>query len=226
MTISMRVAACAALLIYPAAAWAVDPAPPAPEETAQPTVAPAAEAPSAPAYLVLPANAELTVTPNSDLSSKSLREGDTFPVSTVYDVLKDGYVVIPRGTRGQGKVTWRTGKGAFGKSAKMDLAFEWIEVGGRRVVIDGKHRQEGAGNTAATIGTALAAGVFSAFVTGKSATVPRGMQLKAFTAEPISFQVASLPRPAPSAQIMPANAGVSQGTTPLIAGMNATDHNQ
>src|SRR5687767_13116999 len=93
--------------------------------------------------LTLPANTELTVTPNSEVSSKSMREGDVFTISTVYDVMMNGYVIIPKGTRGQGKITWRTGKGAFGKSAKMDIAFEWIEIGGRRVVIEGKHRQEG-----------------------------------------------------------------------------------
>lgn len=195
--------------------------------TATPVCAQVAPAsPPAPVILVLPANAELTLTPNSDLSSKSLREGDTFVLSTIYDVLKDGYVVIPRGTRGQGKVTWRTGKGAFGKSAKMEVAFEWIEVGGRRIVIEGKHRQEGDGNTAATIGTAVAAGVFSAFVTGKSATIPRGMQLKAFTAEPISFQAASLPPPVATAQIIAPASGVTQGTSPAVTSINSGDSNQ
>ncbi|HZV18565.1 MAG TPA: hypothetical protein VFF84_07750 [Sphingobium sp.] len=221
MTMTIRVAACAALLACSASASAgsADLVSNAAGETSGAAAVTAA-------VLVLPANTELTLTPNSDLSSKSVREGDTFPVSTVYDVMQDGYIVIPRGTRGQGKVAWRTGKGAFGKSAKMDLAFEWIEVGGRRVVIEGKHRQEGSGNTAATVGTALAAGVFSAFVTGKSATVPHGMQLKAFTAEPISFQLARLPRQAPNAQILPGQSGPAQGTTPFVTSMNATDHNQ
>gem|GEM_PF-2701527 len=100
--------------------------------------------------------------------------------------------MLPKGTRGQGHITWRTGKGAFGKSAKMDLAFDWIDVSGRRVTIEGTHRQEGEGNTAATLGAVAAVGPFRAFVTGKSATVPRGMPLKAFTAEGIQFQAANL----------------------------------
>lgn len=179
----------------------------------------------------LPANTELTITPNSDLSSKNLKEGDTFSFSTVYDVLMNNYIVLPKGTRGQGKVTWRTGKGAFGKSAKMDLAFEWIDVGGRRITLEGKHRQEGEGNTAATIGTVVAVGPFGAFVTGKSATVPRGMQLKAFTTEPIQFQTAALP-PAPvQAQIVPAVAAsgpamVSQGTNPAVSAVSSSDGSQ
>jgi len=88
-----------------------------------------------------------------------MREGDVFTISTVYDVMMNGYIVIPKGTRGQGKIAWRTGKGAFDKSAKMDLAPQWIELGGKRVTIEGKHRQEGSGNTAATLGTVVAVGL-------------------------------------------------------------------
>jgi len=41
----------------------------------------------------------------------------------------------------------------------MDLALQWIELGGKRVTIEGKHRQEGSGNTAATLGTVVAVGL-------------------------------------------------------------------
>jgi hypothetical protein len=174
----------------------------------------------------LPANTDLTVTPNSDVSSKTMRAGDVFTVSTVYDVMMNNYIVIPKGTRGQGKVTWRTGKGAFGKSAKMDLVMEWIELGGRRVTIEGKHRQEGQGNTAATLGTVLAVGVFGGFVTGKSAVVPNGMQLKAHTAEPIQFRSEAL-QPAPlQAAVVSGGPVVSQGTSPSVAPVSSSDHAQ
>ncbi len=194
---------------------AASPAPVVPP--AMPTAAPAVT-------WTLPANTELTLTPNDTLSSKSLKEGDTFTVSTVYDVLMNNYIVIPKGSRGQGTVIWRTGKGAFGKSAKMEISFNWLDVGGRRVVIEGKHRQEGSGNTAATIGTAVAAGIFSAFVTGKSATIPNGMQIKGRTAEPISFTAASLP-PAPAiATINTIGAPVvTQGTSPALNAVPSAD---
>jgi len=179
------------------------------------TAAPLVLGDQAPAdQLILPANTEITVTPNDDLSSKKLRKGDSFTVSTVYDVMLNGYVVIPRGSRGSGEVTWRTGKGAFGKSAKMDIELRWIDIGGRRLAIECKHRQEGEGNTGATIGAVVAVGVFGAFVTGKSASIPRGMQLTAHTTEALPVLLASA-TPAPQhLRIAPATAGVSQGTTP------------
>lgn len=201
---------------------------PAPSAPAVPAAQPAAGALS----WTLPANAELTLTPNSELSSKTLKKGDTFTFSTVYDVMLNNYIVIPRGTRGQGHITWRTGKGAFGKSAKMEMTFDWIDIGGRRVTIEGKHRQEGSGNTAATLGTVIAVGVFAGFVTGKSATVPNGMQLKAFTAEPISFQpsgLAPVPQQAQVAPVTPAVLAtpvVTQGTTPTVSAVSSSDNMQ
>lgn len=157
------------------------------------TTAAVAEAPAAPAMrqIVLPPNTEVVVTPNDTLTTKGkqLKEGYKFRISTVFDVMQDGYVMIPKGTVGEGTVTWMTNKGAFGKSGKMEVSFDWLELGGKRVSLTGNHRQEGEGNTGATVGTAVAVGVFSAFVTGRSATIVNGQQLRARTAEPLNFMV-------------------------------------
>lgn len=196
---------------------------------AQPGAAPAANAPvvampapisataNSDGIVYLPANTEVTVAPNDEISSKTLRKGDVFTVSVVYDVMLNGYIVIPRGARGQGEVTWRSGKGAFGKSAKMDIVFTWIEVGGRRVAVEGKRRLEGQGNTGATIGAVVAVGVFGGFVTGKSAIAPRGTQFGIHTTEAIPVRLAAA-QPAPQqAAIVPPASGVTQGTTPASA---------
>jgi hypothetical protein len=162
--------------------------------------------------LVLPPNTEVAVTPNDNLTTKGSKEGDTFLMSTVFDVMYNGYVVIPRGTPGQGTIVWRTGKGAFGKSAKMELQFDWLDLNGRRISLTGKHRQEGEGNTGAAIGAVVAVGVFGAFVTGKSAKVPHGMQLSARTAEalPIILPAGAAPQPV-------ASVGPTQGATVVAA---------
>jgi hypothetical protein len=173
------------------------------DQTAAPTAAQAVAA--APAVveapkMVLPPNTEVAVTPNDNLTTKGSKEGDTFLISTVFDVMYNGYVVIPRGTPGQGTIIWRTGKGAFGKSAKMEIQFDWLDLNGRRISLTGKHRQEGEGNTGAAIGAVVAVGVFGAFVTGKSAKVPHGMQLSARTAEalPIVLPAGATPQPVAS----------------------------
>jgi hypothetical protein len=170
---------------------------------------PRAEAPET----ALPANTELTLRVNDEVSSSAAQEGDTFALSVVHDVVMNGYVVIPAGSRAVGEVTWKTGKGAFGKSGKLAVELRYVEVGGRRLPIEGKFRQEGEGNTVATVAGVIAVGVFAGFITGKTAVIPRGRELTAHTKEalPVSFVAA----PSPSAPTFVGGAIVRTASLPL-----------
>ena len=85
-----------------------------------------------------------------------------------------------------GEVTMRTGKAVFGKSGKMEVELRNIDLDGRRIPVSGKYRQEGEGNTLAAVGAVfLAAGLM--FVTGKSAVIPRGRELVAYTVSSEAF---------------------------------------
>lgn len=139
---------------------------------------------------ILPANTDVSVTLNSEVSSKKVKEGHKFDLSVSRDVMLGDYIVIPRGTLAHGSVTYRTGKGAFGKSAKMEIDITSLELNGRSISMAGHFRQEGQGNTGATVGTAVAAGVFSAFVTGRSAVFDQGREFHIFTREPIPVLLA------------------------------------
>lgn len=178
------------------------------------TAAPAALAAPAMRQIILAPNAEVVVTPNDSLTTKGkkLKQGSKFRMSTMFDVMQDGYVVIPKGTVGEGTITWLTNKGSFGKSGKMEVSFDRLELGDQRVSLTGSFRQEGEGNTGATVGAAVAVGIFSAFVTGRSATIVNGQQLRARTVEPLTFTVpenasrvavGTLVRPAVAAAIQP-----------------------
>ena len=148
----------------------------------------------------LPANTEILLRMNQEVTTKGKRwnEGDTFNMSVVHDVMYGDYVVIPRGSRGVGRITWLTDKGAFGKSGKMDIELEYIEVAGRRIDINGTYRQEGEGNTVATVGGVLVAGVFAAFITGKSGRIPQGRELMATTESDIVLALPATAAPAPT----------------------------
>lgn len=170
-----------------------------------PALATAAPAPA----LSLPSYTEVILTPDAEANSKKLREGHTIPMHTVFDVMHNGVVVIPKGTRGMGTVTWRTGKGAFGKSAKMEITFNELTLpNGHRLPLTGMHRQEGQGNTGAAVGAAIAVGVFGAFVTGKSAIIPNGQHLIARTNETLAYAIPAGAVIVPTAQLAPA-AGVA-----------------
>lgn len=205
--------------------------------SAPPTTAPAPMVLSLPQtqsnIAVLPANTEITVALNDTITTKGKRwnEGDTFNLTVTHDVLLGQYVVIPKGARGVGRISWLTNKGAFGKSGKMEIDLEYVEVSGRRIPISGHYRQEGEGNTVGTVAGVVAAGVFAGFVTGKSGVIPAGRELVAHTKDDLPVAFAGPPpsnapaplvvgqAPSPTTAILPLAApagGVASGTTTTI----------
>jgi hypothetical protein len=151
--------------------------------------APASDAPVAPHDATLPIGTEILLSMNSEINSTDNRQGDTFPLSVVNDIRVGDQVVIPRGTRAVGEITWRTGRGAFGKSGKMDVALRYIDLNGVRLPIEGTFRQEGNGATVATLAGVVAVGIFAGFITGHRATIPSGRELLSHTSYAIPFTV-------------------------------------
>ena len=89
----------------------------------------------------------------------------------------------------------------------MEFNIVNIEINGQLVPVTGHYRVEGQGNTGATVGTAVAAGIFSAFVTGRSAIIAQGTEYKAYTTNPIPV---ALPKPTePAAPPEPASAPIA-----------------
>jgi hypothetical protein len=149
-----------------------------------------ASGPATQAEVTLPANTEVILRMTDDLTTKGgkIEVGHVFRLTVAFDVRAQGVVVIPAGTPATGEVTMRTGKAVFGKSGKMDVELRQIDLYGRRIPVTGKYRQEGEGNTLAAVGAVfLAAGLM--FVTGKSAVIPRGRELVAYTITPEPFPV-------------------------------------
>lgn len=152
---------------------------------AAPVVAVAREVPTT-GSSYLPVNTEIWVVVNQEVNSKAVKTGAKFPLSVSRDVMIGNYVVIPKGTKADGQITYRTGKGAFGKSAKMEFDLVDVDLGGRLIPVTGHYRIEGQGNTGATVGAVVAVGVFGAFVTGRSAVVPQGTEYRAYTKEQVA----------------------------------------
>lgn len=186
-------------------------------QEAQPVVAVAAMAAPAtklPAGTQIPLKMMQTVTTKGD----SWKEGDTFNLAVATDVKLGDYVVIPAGTKAVGRIKWLTSRGAFGKSGKMDVEMDHVDLGGRRINLDGQFRQEGDGATLATVGGVILAGVFAGFITGKSGTLPEGREL-------MSTLEADLPVALPEgASVMPTPVQAT-AATPAVA-VAATPGNQ
>jgi len=126
----------------------------------------------------LPADTVLQVTPVEEITSKKMKEGDVKMLQVAADAVQNGVVIIPRGAPVKATVTWRTGKGIGGKSAKFDLTFNTVTVRGQEYALKGKWRQEGKGNTVAAL-------LGSMLISGHSAVMVSGQMVNAFTAVPI-----------------------------------------
>lgn len=116
-----------------------------------------------------------TVTTQGD----SWDEGDEFALTVFDDVLIGEYVVIPKGTLAFGHVRWATGRGAFGKSGKIEVEIDYLVLGGKPVELTGMHREEGRGGLQSA-GTVVAAGPLAGFITGESGEITRGSLLTAY----------------------------------------------
>lgn len=160
---------------------------------------PVAAEPNAPASIV-PANTGIPVVLDQEVSSKDARVGQQFGVTVSRDIVTAAGAIIPRGTHGVGEVTYRTGKGAYGKSGKMEIQLRSLDIGGRLVPMTGKYREEGAGKTGVTVATIAIGGLLAgAFVNGQNAVFEQGRELQGFTSEAIA--VAPTVRFAPPMQM-------------------------
>lgn len=138
---------------------------------------------SAASAVFVPVNTLVVVTPMEEITSIDMKVGTTRNFMVVNDVVEGGEVMIRRGSPVKATVTWRTGKGIVGKSAKFELTFNSVRSGGRDWALRGTVRQEGRGNTAGAL-------LGSAIITGRSAVISPGQLINVFTAEEITSQPA------------------------------------
>jgi hypothetical protein len=153
----------------------------------------------------LPAGTPVIVALDAELSTQASLLGDSFSVTVVDDVLHGGVIVIPKGTRGRGEVTFVTKKGAFGKPGIIGIALREMELNGRQVLLDGRFREEGGNNNAATAATMFAVGIVAGLVKGKTGVIPAGRELKGRTGEDIAAVAAVLetrPQETPQAEFL------------------------
>jgi hypothetical protein len=159
------IAAAAILLLGAAQAAADVPVPPPVQQ-------------AAPAPLMLPAGTALRLTTVDEISSRSVRQGQRFALRVANDVLVGSRIVIPSGTAAVGEVEALSGKGMFGKAARLSLQPLFVDLAGERVNLLGTSETRGHGaTTAAAIATVFSP--LGLLITGKSVVVPAGTVLYA-----------------------------------------------
>jgi len=161
--------------------------------------------------IVLPSNSMVVLQADQSVNSGALHVGSKIALSVVYDVKVGRTVVIPAGTRAEAEISWRTGRGAFGKSAKIEFDLTHLYIGDRAVGLTGHYRVEGHGAPLAALATVVAAGWPGIFVTGHSAKIEPGTQFIAYTGESLAMSVPVRPELQKAAhERAPAQRGVVQ----------------
>lgn len=130
------------------------------------------------------------------IDSKNWKEGDQFPYEVSQDVVVDGRVAIPAGTKGTGVVSRARKAGSFGKEGKIELSFGSITVAGGRtveLVLSDKARQGNdkehlaAGASLAGLAVAGPIGLVGGlFIKGKNVSIPAGSEMYVATAAAIA----------------------------------------
>src|SRR4249919_3707881 len=91
----------------------------------------------------LPAGTQIRFVTDAELRSQSLLQGQRFGLTVAEDVMAGSILVIPRGTPAVGEIDSLSEKGMFGKSAKFTLRPLFIELGGKRVNLEGVTPRKG-----------------------------------------------------------------------------------
>ena len=82
----------------------------------------------------------------------------------------------------------------------MELSLDYIELGDERIPIEGSHREEGEGNSTATVATFVFVSMLgSGLITGHSAEIPAGHEFSAWTKEDVPVVLPDAEGNAPAA---------------------------
>jgi hypothetical protein len=154
---------------------------------------PAATALPAPVRLVLREGTPIAMATREPLSSKSAVQGQRVPLEVTEDVIVDGHVVIPRGTPAIGEVARVVHRGRFGKAGKLEVRAMFVELGGRRIRLEGRTGEHGKSGTAPVAAGVLLIGASASLITGKSALLPAGSSLSSSVYQDVMLEVAPAP---------------------------------
>jgi hypothetical protein len=145
----------------------------------QPLAPPTPPIPTARTGTTLPPRTPVRLVTTVEVSSRGLVQGQRIPLRLAEDLAGGGRVLVPAGTAAVGEIEALSEKGMFGKAAKFTLQPLFIDAGGRRINLAGRHREAGEkGTTTAAVATVFA-GTLGLFITGKSAKLAAGSELMA-----------------------------------------------
>ena len=125
---------------------------------------------------------------------KAVRVGQRFQLEVAEAVTVNGVVVVPVGTPATGEITEVRNKGMWGKSGYISARVVSMRVGDRSIRLSGTFDDKGVTGTGGVVAAVATVPLLGFVMTGTSAMIPMGMQVKAFLDEdvPLAFNTAAV----------------------------------
>lgn len=165
-------------------------------QSAAPEAVPIAAAPTTNAVLRAGTPVQLRLMEEVTTKKKAARVGQRFQLEVAAPLEVNGAVVIPSGTPAWGEVTEVRNKGMWGKSGKLNARLLYLRVNGRQIRLTGSFDDKGVTGTAGVVGAIALVPIAGFFMTGTSATFPKGGEVGAFIDEDVELAIANT-KPAP-----------------------------
>ena len=131
----------------------------------------------------LPALTPIDLVIEETVSSDVHENGQRFPLRVAEDVLVDGAVVVPAGSRGEGEVVHAARSRRGGKAGELILAARYVQVGETRIALRSFAAGSGKDRSTAALAIAATLGFPALFVRGGVFVVPADTLAHAKTAE-------------------------------------------
>ena len=133
----------------------------------------------------VPPGTEITVRTLDAMASATATTGQKFAVEVAADVIVDGVVRVPAGTRGQGTVVFARKKGTSGRPGALDLRVDSIDAPGGALRLKSAEVNRGTDRRRSGAAAGIAFGLLgAALVQGEDIAVPAGTELHAVVATP------------------------------------------
>jgi len=157
----------------------------------------AAQSPAEGGRIVVPEGTDVKMKTLEALSSKTARVGNPVALEVTENVVVNGKLIVPRGSKGHGEVSLVKKNGIAGKAGDLVIRPTYVRVGDLKIELRGATDTEGASKHAEAITLAAISGV-GIFKKGNQAEAPVGTQVIGIVIQDTTIAIASLPTVIPS----------------------------
>jgi len=148
----------------------------------------------------LPVGTEVMVRTLEPMSSTTATTGQKFAVEVDADVVVEGVVVLPAGTRGGGTIVFARKKGMSGRPGALDVRIDSVEGPNGPIKLRASETNRGADKRRSGVAAGMVFGLIgAAVVQGTDINLPAGSLIATTVVAPRRATHASAPAPAAAA---------------------------